>query len=160
MCDYVSALPLWCCFLLQYSVFFCHHDGTDSTVFSFYFLTAVVSQFWQIAVPTARSRCVLYQFLGSEKCFYPEVFSQRCFTTAAEASMSKHRLPSALWKNDCIIHSQPPRQCQLQVSLCLVAAEQHPVSLHLFGLLWHSLGSHGWLAWCVIVGLVILLRPH
>lgn len=31
---------------------------------------------------------------------YPEVFSSRCFTTTAAASMSKHRLRSALWKTD------------------------------------------------------------
>lgn len=80
-----------------------------------------------------RSRCVFYQSLGSEELsLYPEVFSQRCFTTKAEASMSKHRLWSAWWKTDWIIHNQPPRQCQQQVSVCLVAAEQHPVTLHLF----------------------------
>lgn len=87
---------------------------------------------------------------------YPEVFSLRCFTRAAEKSMSKHRLRSALWRTDWIIHSQPPRQCQQRVSVCLVAAEQHPVTLHLFLWFWHSQGSHGWLAWCVIVGLVIV----
>lgn len=84
---------------------------------------AVVSQLWQIAVPTARSQQVLYLCLGSDTLsLYPEVFSWSCCTTTAYASMSKHRLRFSFWKTYWIFRSQPVRQSRQRVSLCLVAA--------------------------------------
>lgn len=83
--------------------------------------------------------------------FLPEMFHN--------CSRSKHAQTQAVrFVEKRLYYSQSATtsSCQLQVSLCLVAAEQHPVTLHLFGLLWHSWGSHGWLGWCVIVGLVIV----
>lgn len=135
-----------------YSIIFALHCTVCSfpTVTSFLqliFFTlidrAVVSQLWQIAVPTARSQRVLYLCLGSDALsLYPEVFSLSCFTTTAYASMSKHRLRFSYW----IFCSQPVRQSRQRVSLCLVAAATScyspPVLFCCFFGFWHSLGSH------------------
>lgn len=103
------------------------------SIFSLYFLTELLCHSSDILqFPQCRASVSSISSWDQRNSLYPEVFSQRCFTTVAEASMSKHRLRSALWKTDWIIHSQPPRQCQQQVSVCLVAVEQHPVTLHLF----------------------------
>lgn len=117
-------------------MFFCHRDATHPSMFSLHFLTELLCHcFDKLPFPPCGAGTSSISTWDQRNSLYPEVFSQRCFATAAETSMSKHRLRSALWKTDWIIHRQPPRQSQQLVSVCLVAAEQHPVTLHLFFLL-------------------------
>lgn len=138
-------LPLRYYFLLQYNVFFCCCDAIPKSIISLYFLKELLChRSDKLQFPQWGAGASSISSWDQRNSLYPKVFSQRCFTTAAEASVSKHRLRSALWKTDWIIHSQPPRQCQ-------------PASYSVFGgrratscysppafflLFWHSQGSH------------------
>lgn len=76
-----------------------------------------LSCFWQnccvtrsdkLQFPRWRSRCVLYQALGSEEHALPWGFFLQSFTTVAERSVPRHRLRlCAIWeKKNVLAHSQ------------------------------------------------------
>lgn len=102
------------------------------SIFSLLVVRAVVPQLWQIAVPTARSRCILYQSLGSEELSLPSGFLSEMFHNRSRSKHVQTQAAVRVVETSWIIHSQPPRQYQQRVSVCLVAAEQHPVTLQLF----------------------------
>lgn len=101
------------------------HPSISSLLFD----TAVVSQLWQIAVPTASS---LYQPVGSEELSLPWGFLSSVFHNR---SKNKHVQTQAAVRfvENWLDYSQPATASVPAESFSvLVAVEQHPVALQLF----------------------------
>lgn len=125
-------------FLLKYIVFFCHHDAIPFiNLCPLVSDSVVVSQLWKITVPTARSRRVLYQLVGSEQLSLP-----RGSNSVGEVSQLQQMracpntgLQSCLIETDWIMHNQPPRQNQSVVSKsCRATSCYFPPVLYTSGL--------------------------
>lgn len=122
---------------------------------------AVVSQLWQIAVPTARSQQVLYLCLGSDTLSVPWGFLMKLLHNH---SLCKHVQTQAevLFLENVLDLSQPTSASKPAASFIVFGGCSHILLIStcfvflFFQLLTLTGFAQGWLAWCVTIGLAIV----